>query len=152
MAMDPAPGPATPVRIDAPAALLAAARAWTGPGPLPAAAPPDALGTLGPGWPRALAETVATAWAVAEPDRPPPAIILRLPCGTATGLALAALADWPAPAGWTLTLVFDGAAVPAAALESLRHRAAALGVGVEGAPSGGLEHAGGEFRQGGDQP
>jgi len=110
--------------ISTPAALLAAARTWTGADPLAVAGPPGALETLGPGWPRALAAAFAAGWAETEPDRPPPNITLTFDCGAAVGLALAALSDWPAPPGWMLTLGLDPS-VPSLALEDLRARAKA---------------------------
>jgi hypothetical protein len=119
--------------VSTPDALVAAARAFRGPGPLPIAGPRGALETLGPGWPRILAEGFADAWATAEPDRAPPAIALTCDGGAAVGLALAAVADWPAPSGWTLTLVLDAAEVPAAAVEDIRTRAAGRGVMVAAA-------------------
>jgi len=119
------PAPYIPAQgIGTPAALLAAARAWTDSRPLAVAGPPGALEILGPGWPRALAAAFAAGWAETEPGRAPPDIALTLDCSAAVGLALAVLSDWPAPPGWMLTLALDPS-VPPPAVDALMARAEA---------------------------
>lgn len=125
--------------VNGPDALRIAIRASAGnaSAPLRMVTPPGAVESLGPGWPRALAALFEAEWAAAHLDLSPPPVSLTLDCGRATGLALAVMADWPYPPGWTLTLVL-AASVPPAAVAALRVRAAARGlavaVDVAGAP------------------
>jgi hypothetical protein len=123
-------------RIAGPDDLLAAARAAPDGAPLVVAAPEGVGEALGPGWPRALATVFHREWTRVESDGPLPPLVLVWECGPAVGLALAALADWPAPPGWTLVLALDDD-VPAPAVEALASRAATAGVRVRVLPRGG---------------
>ncbi|SDE11675.1 hypothetical protein [Rhodospira trueperi] len=125
-------------RIAGPDDLLAAARAAPAGMPLVVAAPEGVGEALGPGWPRALVTVFRERWARVESEAPPPPppLVLVWECGPAVGLALAALADWPAPPGWTLVLALDDD-VPAPAVEALTSRAATAGVRVRLLPRGG---------------
>ncbi|WP_299442393.1 hypothetical protein [uncultured Rhodospira sp.] len=126
---------AAPLAVRGPADLMAAARAAPADRPLVVAAPDGTAEALGPGWPRALAETFSDAWGRTHPDHAPPPVVLVWDCGPAVGFALAALADWPAPPGWTLVLAVD-ADVPREAVTALAARAGAAGVTVRTTPAG----------------